>query len=56
MSKGVGGLFLVRPELVARDIAWAMSRRQLLYTPARWRWIMLVVRNIPSVVFRRMNF
>lgn len=57
LTKEVGGFMMVQPDLVARDIARAMdTRRQILYTPARWRWIMLIVRNIPSVVFRRMNF
>jgi len=57
LTKEVGGFMMVQPGIVARDIARAMeSRAQVVYTPKRWRWIMLVVRNIPSVVFRRMNF
>lgn len=57
LTKEVGGVMMVPPEKAARDIARAMqSRRQVLYTPARWRWIMLIVRNIPSFVFRRLNF
>jgi short-subunit dehydrogenase len=57
MTKEVGGLFMVPPEKVARDILRAMRRRQqVLYTPARWRWIMLIVRNLPSAIFRRLNF
>ncbi len=31
-------------------------RRQLIYIPGRWRWLMLVVRNIPSFIFRRLSF
>ncbi|NUM48636.1 MAG: SDR family NAD(P)-dependent oxidoreductase [Anaerolineales bacterium] len=57
MTKEVGGLFMVPPEKVVCDTLRAMRRRQqVLYTPARWRWIMLIVRNIPSVIFRRLNF
>lgn len=57
MTKQVGGLFMVSPDKVCRDIVRAMRRRQqVLYTPARWRWIMFIVRNLPSVIFRRLNF
>ena len=57
MTKDVGGPFMVLPEVVARDILRAMRRRrQMLYTPARWRVIMFIVRNLPSVIFRRLNF
>ena len=49
--------WVVTPEQVAADIAAALrARRQQIYTPARWGWLMLVVRNIPSFVFRRLNF
>jgi len=57
MTKEVGGLFMVSPEKVCQDIVRAMRRRQqVLYTPARWQLIMFIVRNLPSVVFRRLNF
>lgn len=57
LSREVGGVMMVKPEKVARDIARAMqSRRQVLYTPGRWALIMLVVKHIPSVIFRRLNF
>ncbi len=45
------------PEKVAEDIYKAIRRRkQVLYTPWWWRWIMLVVRHVPSFLFRRMSF
>lgn len=57
MTKDVGGLFLAQPEQVAQDILRAMRRRkQVVYTPARWRLIMFIVRNLPSAIFRRLNF
>ena len=41
----------------AEDIWQAMRRRkQLVYTPARWRLVMLIITHIPSVIFRRMSF
>jgi short-subunit dehydrogenase len=45
------------PEKTARDISRAIHQgRQQLYTPWFWGWIMLVVRHIPSFIFRRMSF
>ncbi len=50
-------MFPITPEKAADDIWKAMrARRQEIYTPWFWRWIMLVVRNIPSALFRRMSF
>ncbi|MCS7011862.1 MAG: SDR family NAD(P)-dependent oxidoreductase, partial [Anaerolineales bacterium] len=58
MTAGQKGLFLVAsPEKVAADIARAIRRRkQTLYTPWFWALIMLIVRHIPSFIFRRLNF
>lgn len=45
------------PEQVAEAIFKALRHRtQVLYTPWWWRWILLVVRHIPSFIFRRMSF
>jgi len=50
-------MFPITAEKAAADIFRAVRRReQQVYTPWFWRWIMLVVRNIPSFVFRRMSF
>ncbi len=50
-------MFPITPEKAAEDIYRAMrSRKQQIYTPWFWTWIMLAVRNIPSVMFRRMSF
>ena len=52
-----GTPFAIEPERAAADIYRAVhARKQLIYTPAIWRWIMLVIRHIPSVIFRRMTF
>lgn len=32
------------------------KRRQIIYVTGIWRWIMLVIRHIPSFVFRRLSF
>jgi short-subunit dehydrogenase len=50
-------MFPITAEQAADDIYGAIRRRQQqIYTPWFWTWIMLVVRNIPSFVFRRMSF
>ncbi len=50
-------MFPITPEKAAEDIYRAMgARKQQIYTPWFWMWIMLVVRNIPSLLFRRMSF
>jgi short-subunit dehydrogenase len=50
-------MFPITAEKAAADIYRAIRRRrQQIYTPWFWTWIMLVVRNIPSFAFRRMSF
>jgi len=45
----------VSPDVVARDIQRAIERkRDVIYTPWFWRWIMLIIRWIPGVVFKRL--
>lgn len=49
--------FAIEPERAAEDIIRAMrKRRQTIYTAPLWRWIMLVIRHIPSFIFRRLSF
>ena len=50
-------MFPITAEKAADDIYRAIkSGKQQIYTPWFWGWIMLVVRNIPSAIFRRMSF
>lgn len=42
-------------EAAERIVAAAESGRQTVYIPARWRWVMLIIRHIPSFIFRRLN-
>lgn len=45
------------PERVALDIQRAITqRRDVLYTPWFWQWIMLIIRWLPAVIFKRMRF
>lgn len=49
--------FAGEPEQVAKSVVTAMDRKlPQLYTPSMWRWVMLVIRNLPRFVMRRIGF
>jgi decaprenylphospho-beta-D-erythro-pentofuranosid-2-ulose 2-reductase len=49
--------FVIPPEKAADDIWRAIRRRrQQIYTPARWYWIMFAIRHTPSFIFRKLSF
>lgn len=58
MLKGIKNpMFAVTPEKAADSIWNAIrKRKQQVYVSGIWYWIMLVVRNIPSFIFRRTSF
>lgn len=50
-------MLAVTPEQAADGIWNAIQKRkQVAYVSGLWRWVMLVIKQIPSVVFRRLNF
>lgn len=57
MTFGRPGVFLPgSPDSVARDIVHGIRRnRRTVYTPRMWQAIMLIIRNIPDIVFRRLS-
>jgi short-subunit dehydrogenase len=49
--------FAGEPDAVARRVVRAIDRGSLVvYAPATWRWIMLVIRLLPRAVMRRIGF
>jgi decaprenylphospho-beta-D-erythro-pentofuranosid-2-ulose 2-reductase len=49
--------FAGEPDGVARDILRAITRgTPVVYTPAMWRLVMLVIRWLPRFVMRKINF
>lgn len=49
--------FAGEPERVAKDVLRALdSGRSVVYTPAPWRGVMLIVRNLPRFIRRRVGF
>ncbi|MCH7663513.1 MAG: SDR family NAD(P)-dependent oxidoreductase, partial [Chloroflexi bacterium] len=48
---------VISPEKAAEKIWQAMrKKKQIVYVPGWWRWFMMVIRNVPSFIFRRMSF
>ncbi|MGO4527056.1 SDR family oxidoreductase [Microvirga sp. 2MCAF35] len=49
-----GGPLWASPDQVAADIVRAVEKRkEVLYTPWFWRWVMMGVRNVPGPLFHR---
>lgn len=49
--------FAGEPDGVAKDVLRAIDRgTPVVYTPAPWRLVMLVIRNLPRFVMRRIGF
>lgn len=57
MTWGLEGMFLVAsPEAVAASILKAVKKkRNVIYTPFFWRYIMLIIRHIPEFIFKKMS-
>jgi short-subunit dehydrogenase len=50
------GFLWAQPETVARVIVSAIEKRKnVIYVPWFWRWIMFIIRNIPETIFKRMS-
>jgi decaprenylphospho-beta-D-erythro-pentofuranosid-2-ulose 2-reductase len=50
------GILWVQPKKIANDIVSAIHKRKnVVYVPWFWRWIMLIIRNIPESIFKRMS-
>jgi decaprenylphospho-beta-D-erythro-pentofuranosid-2-ulose 2-reductase len=45
-----------QPDRIAAGIVQAsVRRRNIVYLPWFWRWIMLVIRHIPEPLFKRLK-
>lgn len=50
------GILWAKPEKIANDIYKAINKkRDVIYTPWFWRWIMLIIKSIPERIFKKMN-
>ncbi|MGD8861717.1 MAG: SDR family NAD(P)-dependent oxidoreductase [Myxococcales bacterium] len=49
--------FAGEPEQVARDVVRAIDRKKpMIYTPGMWALVMLVIRNLPRFIMRKIGF
>jgi len=49
-------MWVVSPESAAKQIWKAIRRkRQTVYVPGRWRYVMFIIKYMPSFIFRRMS-
>ncbi|UZQ53369.1 SDR family oxidoreductase [Trichothermofontia sichuanensis B231] len=57
MTFGKSGMFLVaQPEQVAKAILRARDRRKnIVYVPWFWFWIMVIIRSIPEPLFKKLK-
>ncbi|MFM2354366.1 MAG: hypothetical protein RLZZ528_102, partial [Pseudomonadota bacterium] len=57
MTWGLPGMFLVAtPDKVADDILTAVrKKRNVIYTPFFWRYIMLIIIHVPEFIFKKMK-
>lgn len=50
------GILFVSPDVVARGIVKAIRKKKnVVYVPWFWRWIMLIIKAIPEPIFKRMK-
>jgi len=57
MTWGLGAMpFMTTPDAVSRDILKGIrKKRNVVYTAGIWRLVMLVIRNIPEPIFKKMS-
>ncbi len=57
MTEGLKkGLLASTPKKVASDVFKAVRKKKdILYTPGRWRFIMFIIRHIPERIFKKLN-
>ncbi len=57
MTWGLDGMFLVAsPESVADDLLRAAAKkRNTIYTPWFWRYIMLIIMHVPEFIFKKLK-
>jgi short-subunit dehydrogenase len=57
MTRGKPGLFgVITAEEAARQILRAVEKKKnTVYVPRFWRYLMTVIRSIPSMIFRKLN-
>ncbi len=57
MTWGIEGMFLVAsPEDIADSLMKAVAKKKnVIYTPFFWRYIMLIIQHIPEFIFKKLS-
>ena len=57
MTYGRAGMFLVAsPETIGEEIVKAVEKKKnVVYLPSFWRWIMCIIKSIPECLFKRLK-
>jgi len=57
MTFGLPGLFLVAtPQTIGKQIVKTLNKSaDVVYLPSFWRYIMLIIKHVPEVIFKRMK-
>ncbi len=57
MTWGLEGMFLVAsPEDIAESLMKAVTKKKnVIYTPFFWRYIMLIIQHIPEFIFKKLS-
>ncbi|MDB4286035.1 SDR family oxidoreductase [bacterium] len=49
-------LLTAKPEQVAADVFSAVKKKKnVLYTKWMWKWVMMIIRNIPEAIFKKLS-
>ena len=49
--------FAGNPDDVARDVLTAIDKgKSVVYTPGIWRWVMMIVKRLPRMIMRKIDF
>jgi short-subunit dehydrogenase len=50
------GLLFAKPEAIAKGIKKAVQKRKnSVYLPGFWKWIMLIIRSVPEGIFKKLK-
>jgi len=57
MTFGLPGMFLVAsPQTIGKQIVRTLSKSaDVIYLPGFWRYIMLIIKHVPEIIFKRMK-
>ena len=56
MTAGLQGMpMAIEADVAAQKIVKAVSGSGVVYVPGQWMLVMMIIRSIPSIIFRRLS-